>query len=64
MGLSKTLLDIDAVKKGKLTGKDLNEKDILRLLDENQKEKIIVTPIGGNGNEAAIKVKGAVAYGV
>jgi len=45
----KTLLGIDAYYAGKRIGEDLNEKDILRLLDEYEKAKIIVTPIGGNG---------------
>lgn len=49
LGVSKTLLGIDAIKGGNLRGKDLNEKGILGLLDENQKVRIMITPIGGNG---------------
>jgi predicted polyphosphate/ATP-dependent NAD kinase len=49
MGLPKTLLGVDAVNAGQLVGKDLNERDILRLLERYEKRKIIVTPIGGNG---------------
>ncbi|MEB3756137.1 MAG: ATP-NAD kinase family protein [Desulfurococcales archaeon] len=49
IGVKKTLLGIDAVYNGELVGKDLNEKDILRLIDTYGKARIIVTPIGGNG---------------
>ena len=49
IGVSKTLLGIDAVFNYKLVGKDLNEKGILNLLNKYAKSKIIVTPIGGNG---------------
>jgi predicted polyphosphate/ATP-dependent NAD kinase len=49
MGLPKTLLGVDAVRAGKLVGRDLNESGILSLFEENDKRKIIVTPIGGNG---------------
>jgi predicted polyphosphate/ATP-dependent NAD kinase len=47
--LPKTLLGIDAVFKGKIVGKDLNEEGILKLLKEYKKVKIVITPIGGNG---------------
>jgi predicted polyphosphate/ATP-dependent NAD kinase len=49
MGLSKTLLGVDAVRARELVGKDLNEKGILSLLERYAQRKIIVTPIGGNG---------------
>jgi len=49
MDLSKTLLGVDAVLAGKLSGKDLNEKAILGLLENYDRRKIVVTPIGGNG---------------
>jgi predicted polyphosphate/ATP-dependent NAD kinase len=49
MGLSKTLLGIDALFAGRLVGQDLNEKGILNLLAQYEQRKIIVTPIGGNG---------------
>jgi predicted polyphosphate/ATP-dependent NAD kinase len=49
MGLTKTLLGVDAVSAGSLVGKDLSERGILRLLEQYEKRKIIVTPIGGNG---------------
>jgi len=49
LGIKKTLLGVDAVKDGKLIGRDLNEKEILRLLDKYPKAKIIVSPIGVQG---------------
>jgi predicted polyphosphate/ATP-dependent NAD kinase len=51
MGLSKTLLGVDAIFNNELVGKDLNERTILELLKryKNRKIMIIVTPIGGNG---------------
>jgi predicted polyphosphate/ATP-dependent NAD kinase len=49
LGVKKTLLGIDAVYNKKLVGRDLSEKDLLRLIDKYGKAKIIVTPIGGNG---------------
>jgi predicted polyphosphate/ATP-dependent NAD kinase len=49
LGLSKTLLGVDAVHGGALVGEDLNEEGILRLFEQYSQRKIIVTPIGGNG---------------
>mgnify|MGYP006282715595 CR=1 FL=1 len=49
MGLSKTLLGVDAVHAGQLVEEDVNENDILDLLHQYPRRKIIVTPIGGNG---------------
>ena len=49
LGVSKTLLGIDAVFNGKAVGTDLNEKGILKLFDTYKKRRIILTPIGGNG---------------
>jgi predicted polyphosphate/ATP-dependent NAD kinase len=59
VGEEKTLLGVDAVKNGKLVGKDLNERELLQLLEnENEKEKkgnqgnqakILVSPIGAQG---------------
>lgn len=49
MGLSKTLLGVDAVQEGALLGEDVNEHDILGLLEQYEKRDIVVTPIGGNG---------------
>ena len=49
MDISKTILGVDAVYNKKLIDKDINEKDILKLLEKYKHAKIIVTPIGGNG---------------
>lgn len=49
LSLEKTLLGIDAVLSGRLIGADINETDILALIRQAEKVKIIVTPIGGNG---------------
>ena len=49
LGVSKTLLGVDAVHAGELVGDDVNERDILQLFERHEKQKIIVTPIGGNG---------------
>jgi predicted polyphosphate/ATP-dependent NAD kinase len=49
VGVNKTLLGIDAIFNKKLVGEDINEKDILKLINQYNKIKIIVTPIGGSG---------------
>ena len=49
VGVTKTLLGIDAVFEGRSVGIDLNEKAILQLFEKYERRKIIVTPIGGNG---------------
>jgi predicted polyphosphate/ATP-dependent NAD kinase len=49
MNLDNTLLGIDAVYKKKVMSKDLNEKKILKLLNEYQNVKIILSPIGAQG---------------
>jgi len=49
LGAEKTLLGVDAVKGGKLVGKDLNEADLLRLIANEDKVKIMVSPIGAQG---------------
>ena len=51
LGEEKTLLGVDAVKDGKLVGKDLNEQGLLQLLENEQKTKakILVSPIGAQG---------------
>jgi predicted polyphosphate/ATP-dependent NAD kinase len=49
MGLSKTLLGVDAVLAGELVGEDVNETKILDLFQRCSQRKIVVTPIGGNG---------------
>jgi len=47
--LESTLLGIDAVKNHQLVAKDVNEQQILSLL-ENNRAKIIITIIGGQGH--------------
>lgn len=49
LGEAKTLLGVDAVKDGKLVGKDLNEQELLRLLGGESKVKLLVSPIGAQG---------------
>jgi len=50
LGVSKTILGVDAVLGDELVGTDLNEAGILDLLARYAKPAhIIVTPIGGNG---------------
>lgn len=48
-GIEKMLLGIDAVVDGKLVGGDLNERQILDLLGEFKKRKLVLSPIGGQG---------------
>jgi len=51
LNLEKTLLGVDIIFNKKVVAKDANEKEILKILNENPnvKVKIIVTPIGGQG---------------
>ncbi|MHC1623270.1 MAG: ATP-NAD kinase family protein [Candidatus Methanospirareceae archaeon] len=49
LGEEKTLLGVDAVKGGKLMGKDLNEQGLLQLLENEQNAKLLVSPIGAQG---------------
>jgi len=49
LNVDKTLLGIDAIHKGELIGRDINEKEMLKIIHEYKKVKIIITPIGGNG---------------
>ena len=49
LGEQKTLLGVDAVKEGELVGKDMNERDLMRLLEHEKKAKIMVSPIGAQG---------------
>jgi predicted polyphosphate/ATP-dependent NAD kinase len=48
-GIEKTLLGIDAIIGGKLVGNDLNERQILDLLSEYKKRKLVLSPIGAQG---------------
>jgi predicted polyphosphate/ATP-dependent NAD kinase len=49
LNLPKTLLGIDAINNKRIVGKDLNEKSILKLLEEFDIAEIIISPIGGQG---------------
>ncbi|MFX1427712.1 MAG: ATP-NAD kinase family protein [Promethearchaeota archaeon] len=49
LNLPKTLLGIDAVFNKSNKGRDLNEKSILKLLEEYDNVEIITSPIGGQG---------------
>jgi predicted polyphosphate/ATP-dependent NAD kinase len=44
-----TLLGVDAMYEGQIIRKDLSEREILKLLDEYDKVKIIISPIGAQG---------------
>jgi predicted polyphosphate/ATP-dependent NAD kinase len=49
LNLPKSLLGIDALFYGKIIASDINEEQILNLLKNYKKVKIILTPIGGQG---------------
>jgi predicted polyphosphate/ATP-dependent NAD kinase len=51
MGLDKTLLGVDVVLNGEMIARDASETQLLALLDQhdNDKARILVTPIGGQG---------------
>ena len=49
LGIEKTLLGVDVVHKGKIVAMDLNEEQLLKIIEEAKKVKIIVSPIGGQG---------------
>ena len=48
LGLTKTLIGVDVVLNRKMLAADVNEKQLLELLKE-QRAKIVITPIGGQG---------------
>ncbi len=48
MGLSGTLLGVDAVQSGALVGADLNEAQLLELLDD-RRARLVVAVVGGQG---------------
>ncbi len=50
LGLSKTLLGVDAVLDRRLAGSDLSERDLLGLLDRHPRARVVVTVIGGQGH--------------
>jgi predicted polyphosphate/ATP-dependent NAD kinase len=49
VGLSGTLLGVDAVVDNELVGRDLTEAQILELLDHSDRSKLIVGLVGGQG---------------
>jgi predicted polyphosphate/ATP-dependent NAD kinase len=49
LGIQLTLLGIDAFSSKKQVGKDLNEKEILKLIDKSPKVKLVLSPIGAQG---------------
>jgi predicted polyphosphate/ATP-dependent NAD kinase len=49
LGLSKTLLGVDAMRASRLVGRDLNEDELLRLLETSPETKMIVSVIGTQG---------------
>ncbi|MFQ6128556.1 MAG: ATP-NAD kinase family protein [Thermoplasmata archaeon] len=49
IGVDYSLLGVDAIYRGELVRKDLNEKQLLSLLDKHKKVKLILTPIGAQG---------------
>ncbi len=49
LGVEKTLLGVDVVQNGKLIKRDVNEKDLLSLLGNGGRSKIIISPIGAQG---------------
>ncbi len=49
MGAGKTMLGVDAYYNGEPVGRDLNEKSILKILEDYEKARIIVSPIGAQG---------------
>jgi predicted polyphosphate/ATP-dependent NAD kinase len=48
LGLKKTLIGVDVIRKRKLVITDANEKSLLELLEKHA-AKVVVTPIGGQG---------------
>ena len=49
LNVENTLLGVDAVKAGKLIGKDLNEQQILELFGQHSDHALIISPIGAQG---------------
>jgi len=49
LGIDKTLLGVDAVLDGRQVAKDADERTLLRLLDQHQEARIVVSPIGAQG---------------
>ena len=49
LGMEKTLLGIDAISGDQQVGTDLNEEAIMKLFDEYNKIRLILSPIGAQG---------------
>ncbi|MDD1694997.1 MAG: ATP-NAD kinase family protein, partial [Methanoregula sp.] len=49
LGLRKTLLGVDVVKNGRLVARDVDEKTLLRLTQDEKDTRIIISPIGAQG---------------
>ncbi|HII07328.1 MAG TPA: ATP-NAD kinase family protein [Methanotrichaceae archaeon] len=49
LDVEKTLLGVDVVQDGQIICSDASERDLLRILEEEGKAKIIVSPIGAQG---------------
>jgi predicted polyphosphate/ATP-dependent NAD kinase len=49
LGVSKTLLGVDAIKNKKMVALDLDEKTLWGLVKDGQETKILVSPIGAQG---------------
>lgn len=50
LGISKTVLGIDAIKAGEIIASDVNEEDLLQLLDTHTGDSLILlSPMGGQG---------------
>jgi predicted polyphosphate/ATP-dependent NAD kinase len=49
LGIKTTLLGVDAIIGGQLVGRDLSERDILKLLDHTISAALILSPIGAQG---------------
>ncbi|MEM2444295.1 MAG: ATP-NAD kinase family protein [Sulfolobales archaeon] len=49
LGITKTLLGVDALYNGDIVGRDLSEKEILELIKNYENVRILLTPIGRQG---------------
>jgi predicted polyphosphate/ATP-dependent NAD kinase len=49
LGMTKTLLGVDAVKNGKIIARDVDEKGLWALLNKGIEAKIVLSPIGAQG---------------
>ena len=49
MGLESTLLGVDVILDGRVLELDVAERDLLRIVRDHPRARIIVTPIGGQG---------------